>query len=349
MQQQWGYPAPVARRLGELGMRFVARNLGFDAEEAAPVRLIGRISPRPVLLIHGAADRLVPPSEAYALYAAAGPPKELWLVPAASAASRRSIPAACWHSGIGCLRRRPRPRSPAGRCLMADRTKFSNPDLDRSPFYFNRGQGRVGVLLIHGWTGSPPEMRPVGEYLAARGLVVHGLSMGGLLTLYLGATDPRPIAGLISYSTPIHLTDWRRPLLPVLVHLVHWVDKGNDYDCVDPTTPTRLADYRVYPSIAALNLSRLIAQTRVLLPRIQAPILVMQGLHDGQVQPRSAQYIYDHVRSVDKTLVWLGQSGHCITVDQEREQVWQRTADWIAAHVPAEAVPAPGPAAVATS
>ena len=83
MQQQWGYPAPVARRLGELGMRFVARNLGFDAEEAAPVRLIGRISPRPVLLIHGAADRLVPPSEAYALYAAAGPPKELWLVPGA--------------------------------------------------------------------------------------------------------------------------------------------------------------------------------------------------------------------------------------------------------------------------
>ena len=225
---------------------------------------------------------------------------------------------------------------------MADRTKFSNPDLDRSPFYFNRGQGRVGVLLIHGWTGSPPEMRPLGEYLAARGLVVYGpllpghgtrpedmltvdgadwtravraaldeihaecdtvfiggLSMGGLLTLYLGATDPRPIAGLISYSTPIHLTDWRRPLLPVLVHLVHGGDKGNDYDCVDPTTPTRLADYRVYPSIAALNLSRLIDQTRVLLPRIQAPILVMQGLHDGQVQPRSAQYIYDHVRSVD--------------------------------------------------
>src|SRR5947207_15572 len=105
-----------------------------------------------------------------------------------------------------------------------------NTDLDLNPFQFNRGQHPVGVLLIHGFTGSPPEVRPLGEYLAQQGLVVHGvrlpghgtrpedllavtwqdwaahvrealdalhaecetvfvggLSMGGLLTLYLGA------------------------------------------------------------------------------------------------------------------------------------------------------------------
>ena len=67
------------------------------------------------------------------------------------------------------------------------------------------------------------------------------------------------------------------------------------------------------------------------LGRIRAPILIMQGLRDPTVRPRSAQYIYDHVASPDKTLVWWENSAHCITVDQERAAVWARTAEWIAA------------------
>jgi fermentation-respiration switch protein FrsA (DUF1100 family) len=79
----WGYPWPIANLGGELGIRFVARSLGFDAAEAAPVRLVGRISPRPVFIIHGDADPLIPVSEARALYAAAGEPKQLWIAPGA--------------------------------------------------------------------------------------------------------------------------------------------------------------------------------------------------------------------------------------------------------------------------
>jgi fermentation-respiration switch protein FrsA (DUF1100 family) len=45
-----------------------------------PERSIGRIAPRPVLLIQAGGDELVPPSETERLYAAANPPKELWVV-----------------------------------------------------------------------------------------------------------------------------------------------------------------------------------------------------------------------------------------------------------------------------
>ncbi len=45
---------------------------------------IGDISPTPVLIIHGAADRIVSPSHAQDLYVAAMPPKALWVVPGAS-------------------------------------------------------------------------------------------------------------------------------------------------------------------------------------------------------------------------------------------------------------------------
>jgi carboxylesterase len=39
--------------------------------------------------------------------------------------------------------------------------------------------GPVGCLLIHGFTGSPPEMRPMGEHLAAHGVTVSAPLLAG--------------------------------------------------------------------------------------------------------------------------------------------------------------------------
>ena len=50
------------------------------AVPAVPSRLVGRIAPRPLLVVHGSDDWLVPPSHARRLYAAAGEPKQLALV-----------------------------------------------------------------------------------------------------------------------------------------------------------------------------------------------------------------------------------------------------------------------------
>jgi carboxylesterase len=49
--------------------------------------------------------------------------------------------------------------------------------LDPSPFFLEGGP--VGILLIHGFTGSPPEMRLVGDYLHQRGLTVSGPRLPG--------------------------------------------------------------------------------------------------------------------------------------------------------------------------
>lgn len=49
--------------------------------------------------------------------------------------------------------------------------------LDLSPFFLDGGP--TGVLLIHGFTGSPPEMRLIGEYLHQRGFTVSGPCLPG--------------------------------------------------------------------------------------------------------------------------------------------------------------------------
>jgi carboxylesterase len=48
-----------------------------------------------------------------------------------------------------------------------------------SPSAFLLPGGPIGVLLLHGFTGSPPEMRLVGDYLNARGLTVSGPLLPG--------------------------------------------------------------------------------------------------------------------------------------------------------------------------
>lgn len=56
--------------------------------------------------------------------------------------------------------------------------------LDLSPFEFNlppagSPPAGVAVLLVHGFTGSPPEMRGLGEFLASNGLAVLGVRLAG--------------------------------------------------------------------------------------------------------------------------------------------------------------------------
>ena len=57
--------------------------MGLRASQIVPVQEIARISPRPVLLIHGEQDSVVYAQNSRDLFAWAREPKELWIVPGA--------------------------------------------------------------------------------------------------------------------------------------------------------------------------------------------------------------------------------------------------------------------------
>lgn len=55
---------------------------GADERTVSPRAVVGALAPRPLLIIHGGRDRVIPPDHAGALLAAAGNPRaELWIVP----------------------------------------------------------------------------------------------------------------------------------------------------------------------------------------------------------------------------------------------------------------------------
>jgi len=78
------HPPGLAWVEGLYAERLVARSLGFDPMDARPETLVGRISPRPLLLIHSEEDDLCPPAGARRLFERAGEPKELWMSRAGS-------------------------------------------------------------------------------------------------------------------------------------------------------------------------------------------------------------------------------------------------------------------------
>ena len=252
-----------------------------------------------------------------------------------------------------------------------DRVSEEEIPLSLDPFFFEGGD--VGCLLIHGGTGSPPEMWWMGKYLANKGLTVlgvrlaghgttpedlaskvwtdfiasaeegldqirslcdkvfvGGLSFGGLITLYLAAHDP--FQGAIVMSAPSYIDDWRLRLLPVLKYFVKWVQMGEEHNLTDPEASNRLFSYRRVPTIFGVQFSRLLRETRKALSEVNIPLLLMQGVHDHTIPTESAQYFFDHVGSVDKEIVWFPNSGHAITIDTEREIVWDKAYEFIVKH-----------------
>lgn len=64
-------------------LHYIRRDLHVNPERYSPKYNIGKIAPRPVFIIHGRYDSIVPAAQAKLLFKRAGDPKEIWLVPGA--------------------------------------------------------------------------------------------------------------------------------------------------------------------------------------------------------------------------------------------------------------------------
>jgi fermentation-respiration switch protein FrsA (DUF1100 family) len=69
------------------------RMTGLDVDDLRPVDVVARIAPRPILIMQGEEDQMVPACSGQRLFAAALEPKELWSVPGVAHVDfRQAIP-----------------------------------------------------------------------------------------------------------------------------------------------------------------------------------------------------------------------------------------------------------------
>lgn len=225
-----------------------------------------------------------------------------------------------------------------------------------------------GVLVVHGFTGSPSEMRLLGEFLHKKGytvlgprlcghgtqvqdmtpttwpywyqsvedgyhllrglcsdIAVVGLSMGGLMALKLAVEQP--VSKVVSLSAPIHLYERRLSLLPLYRMFRRYESRKRK------SFPDLDSSYAVgYDQIPLASLDSLLAFIKhvdKLLPLVQVPALIVQSKAEHTVRPSSAKHIFKLLGSAMKEIVWLEKSGHVITLDVEKYQLFEVIAKFL--------------------
>lgn len=77
----WVVERPTGRLVGRLALRTRISSGRWDPVPEQPTTAAARISPTPLLVVHGDRDRYFPLGHAHALFEAAREPKELWIEP----------------------------------------------------------------------------------------------------------------------------------------------------------------------------------------------------------------------------------------------------------------------------
>lgn len=234
---------------------------------------------------------------------------------------------------------------------------------------FSHDGGDVAVLLCHGFTGTPQSLRPWAEHLAAEGLtvrlprlpghgttwqemnltrwsdwyatvdrefrvlrrahravVVGGLSMGGALALRLAQEHAGDVAGLALVNPAVKSEDRRLGALPLLHRVVPSLP-GLAGDIKKPGA-TELA----YDRNPLRALHSLVGTWRDIvrdLPEVTQPVLVFRSAADHVVPASSTALILSRISSTDVTEVVLQDSYHVATLDNDAEQIFAGTAEFV--------------------
>jgi carboxylesterase len=236
------------------------------------------------------------------------------------------------------------------------------------PFFTEKGP--TACLLLHGFSGSPAEIRPLGESLAAQGITVSapllpghgttpddlrqtrwpqwvraaeaelvglqerycqvhlaGFSMGALIALYLAAHHGG-VASVTTLACPVKLADWRQVFVPLARYFV------KDYPArvSNPEIAAQLDSYDRFPVDAIHSLLHLAKQVRKDLPRVEAPLLALQGDRDKWIAQESAEYLMANAGSAAKEMRLLAGRNHLITLERGREEVFREVHRWVASH-----------------
>lgn len=232
------------------------------------------------------------------------------------------------------------------------------------PFFFE--QGDTACLLLHGFSGSPAEVRPLGEYLAAAGVTVRAPLLPG------HGTDPEDLrrtrwpewvrsaeaeleelrgrygrvhvvgfsmGGLLALYLGAHqevasVTTLACPIKladwrQLLVPLAKYLVPYYPARISNPEIAAQLDSYDRFPLATIHSLLRLAKQVRKDLHRVTVPLLSVQGERDRWIAEESSDYIMANVGSAVKRQVMLPNRNHLITLERGREEVFEAVHRWL--------------------
>jgi carboxylesterase len=159
-------------------------------------------------------------------------------------------------------------------------------------------------------------------------VLVAGLSMGAILTLYLGAEFPDVVRGIVPINGGVRFHN------PDLARMAFRRDLPTVVPSWDETwlLKDRSVVEVAYREMARTTLPDVLGLAKVveeLLPVLTVPILLIHSSLDRVVPPENGRHILDRVASQDKALLELPNSYHVATMDSDRELVAGAVIDFV--------------------
>jgi carboxylesterase len=231
-----------------------------------------------------------------------------------------------------------------------------------APKPFTYKGGNKAVLLLHGFTGNTKDVRMLGRYLNERGYTCHaplyrghgqdpkellhtspnnwwqdvkngyqflkdegfeeiavaGVSLGGVFSLKVGSE--LPVKAVVSMCAPVQ----SKSIDGLYKRVLNYAESYKKFEGKDKEQIfAEMTEFEKIPKHSLKELQQIIDETSQKLYFVTSPTFVLQGSLDDPLYTESARIIYNHVNTEHKQLKWYEQSGHIITLDKERERVYE--------------------------
>lgn len=236
-----------------------------------------------------------------------------------------------------------------------------NPHLEGEPFFWEGGP--VGVMLSHGLTATPAEVRLLAEKLHERGYTVAGPLLPGHGTTpedlsqttwqawtEMGEESYRQLAAKCEHvfvggeSTgalvALNLAANHPEIAGVLAYAPAIKLAWRTFDLLKVYIASRFVfsapkgsidvsdkwqGYPDNPLKAAVQLHKFQLAIRKRLSEVQQPVLVFQGRLDTTIHPTCGNMICSGVSSTQTEHHWMEKSTHVVMLDQELDEVTELT------------------------
>jgi carboxylesterase len=251
----------------------------------------------------------------------------------------------------------------------------SYPVIDGAESFFFKGN-EIGVLITHGFNGTPQSIKSLGEKFTGLGYTIHAPRLKGHGTHYKDLEKTTwnewfsdlekgyrflkeqkcSSIFIIGQSMGGTLSLWLANKYPEIkgVILINAALSIPSYDYligkinpsfVDETEPDIKLEgvheiaYKKLPIFAIHQLQTLIKATPDILVSIKNPILCFKSIDDHVVPHKNTDYILKHVQSDQKEVYPLKNSYHVASMDHEKDTIVDETHHFIEKQLKQKKVP----------
>ena len=235
---------------------------------------------------------------------------------------------------------------------------------DNLPFFLHKPGNKKAVLLLHGFTATPWELKELAVHLADRGFSVYVPLLKGHATtpselkttsweewyasalygynlLFILSEDVN-VAGfsmggllaiLLAENKPVHgIVAINTPMLikDKRMHFAGFFKYFIDYVKNPNVAQEDEHYYKQRPVAAIAELNQLMKKAKSSLNNVRSPILILQAQYDEVVEPSSAEIIADNIGSLTIKKVAVDAKSHMILKGKDKKEIFNLISGFLA-------------------